>query len=249
MRCWVWLGSRLLGAVSRGVLLSSVLLSSVLLSSVLLSSALLGGCSGRADDARGPSGVDSSSGGRDANTAQDGSGRADADSIRDAAGDAPVADSDAPPSTSSPLVDAINAYRVSQGLEPVPFSPSLQTVAEFHATDLANNYRGFGPECNLHSWSEDGNWSGCCYTSDHARASCMWDKPRELTSYPGNGYEISAGGTSSPDRALSAWMRSSSHHDVILNRGTWTRPWGAVGGAIDSGYAVVWFGRETDASR
>ena len=31
-----------------------------------------------------------------------------------------------------------------------------------------------------------------CYTADHANASGMWDKPREITgnAYGGNGFEI-----------------------------------------------------------
>ena len=58
------------------------------------------------------------------------------------------------------------------------------------------------PECNLHSWSDKGPWSACCYTPDHAQAQCMWDKPSELTNYPGNGYEISAAGYDSAQAAL-----------------------------------------------
>lgn len=56
-----------------------------------------------------------------------------------------------------------------------------------------------GGECNLHSWSNNGYglWNGCCYTSNHAAASCMWDKPREISGgiFTGNGYENSASGT------------------------------------------------------
>ena len=62
-------------------------------------------------------------------------------------------------------------------------------VAEAHVQDLSYN-QPVGGQCNMHSWSDRGSWSGCCYTDDHAASQCMWDKPRELTRYPGNGFEI-----------------------------------------------------------
>jgi hypothetical protein len=54
----------------------------------------------------------------------------------------------------------------------------------------------FQGDCNMHSWSDKGFnvWNSCCYTSDHAEAECMWDKPREITfgSFTGFGYENAA---------------------------------------------------------
>jgi uncharacterized protein YkwD len=80
----------------------------------------------------------------------------------------------------------------------------------------------------------------------------MWDKPRELTSYKGNGYEISYGihGASvTADGALEGWKKSSEHNAVIINKGIWSDSnWNAIGVGISKGYAVVWFGKEYDSN-
>lgn len=144
------------------------------------------------------------------------------------------------------LFTLVNDYRVSRGLPALPLSPSLSLVARTHVEDLIAHGPNSGA-CNLHSWSGEGAWSGCCYTSDHSQASCMWNKPRELTEYPGNGYEISTGGARDGAHALSLWQSSGGHHDVIINGGSWSQPWGAMGVAITPGaFAHIWFGREAD---
>lgn len=147
------------------------------------------------------------------------------------------------------LADVVNHYRVEQGLPEIPVSAALTMVAEAHVADLERNRpRG---RCNLHSWSTQGNWTSCCYTSDHAQAQCMWDKPSEVTDglYQGNGYELAAwdsGGITSKS-ALSQWTGSLGHQNVILNRGTWNdNRWQAIGAAVSANYAVVWFGTEFD---
>jgi hypothetical protein len=152
------------------------------------------------------------------------------------------------------LCDVINQYRVSQGLAEVPVSVALMTVAEAHVADLSAHPEIASGNCNLHSWSELGSWSGCCYTPDHAQAQCMWSKPAELTStwgpnqYSGNGYEIAASGAGTPESALALWQSSPGHHEVILNAGTWQpyNPWPAMGCGMKDSYAVVWFGDATD---
>jgi uncharacterized protein YkwD len=147
------------------------------------------------------------------------------------------------------LIDLVNAYRSDNGLPAIPASSSLCTVASAHVHDLADNMPHVQPGgCNLHSWSEQGAWSPCCYTPDHAQAMCMWVKPSELTSYPGYGYENAAAGVGSPEQALSLWQSSQGHNEVILNQGIWTdHPWGALGADIHQGFAVLWFGVEPDA--
>ncbi|MBA2661181.1 MAG: hypothetical protein H0U74_02720 [Bradymonadaceae bacterium] len=144
------------------------------------------------------------------------------------------------------LFDAINAYRQENSLAPIALSYSLTAVARAHVKDL-NDHRAtvLVGTCNMHSWSGHGPWSACCYTPDHAQASCMWNKPREITNYPGNGYEISAS-TANPTTALSLWKNSSGHNAVILNQGIWTQTWRAMGIGAEGGYAHVWFGRELD---
>ena len=149
----------------------------------------------------------------------------------------------------SELVALVNAYRGEKGLPAIPASPSLCTVGQTHVVDLQENAPHTEPGCNLHSWSDAGAWSPCCYTPDHAQAMCMWVKPQELTVYPGFGYENAAqsGGVITPAQALDLWKNSPAHNDVILNQGIWTdHPWKAVGAGLHQGYAVLWFGEETD---
>lgn len=147
------------------------------------------------------------------------------------------------------LIDLVNEYRGENGLPAIPASPSLCIVGHTHAEDLATNAPHSAPGCNLHSWSDVGPWTACCYTDDHAQAQCMWDKPSELTSYPGNGYENAAGGGGelTPQEALDLWKSSPGHNAVILNQGNWSdNAWGALGAGMYEGYAVLWFGEETD---
>ncbi len=147
------------------------------------------------------------------------------------------------------LIDLLNEYRVENGREPIPASSSLCRVGALHVADLIDQAPHTVENCNLHSWSDAGPWSGCCYTSDHVEAQCMWDKPRELTDYPGNGYENAAGGggSLSPAEALELWKNSPGHNAVMLNEDSWTNlTWNAVGVGIAGGYAVLWFGEEPD---
>lgn len=139
----------------------------------------------------------------------------------------------------------INDYRRENGLRPVPLSKSLTHVAQAHTRDLASTPpRG---ECNLHSWSESGAWTACCYTPDHAASSCMWDKPAELTRYGARGYENAYAGTSNPDAALRSWTNSPGHNALLLNQGTWAdNDWQAMGVGVHETYVVVWFGEERD---
>jgi len=148
------------------------------------------------------------------------------------------------------LVDEVNAYRMMNGLQAIPLSPSLCNVAEQHTQDLYDNAPHAPAGCNLHSWSDQGAWSACCYTPDHAEAQCMWDKPSELTVYPGYGYENAASGVATAAGALNLWKNSSGHNDVILNQDIWTNlTWNAMGASIYQGYAVLWFGQQVDPAQ
>jgi hypothetical protein len=151
------------------------------------------------------------------------------------------------------LYRIIMQYRLENGLPNIPLSKSLTHVAQVHVRDLAINKPDLG-ECNAHSWSAEGNWTPCCYTPDHAQANCVWSKPRELTSYTGNGYEISCGSNDccsdfemTAQYALQAWKNSSGHNNVIVNQSIWQdNSWNAIGVGIYKGFAVVWFGEEYD---
>jgi hypothetical protein len=149
------------------------------------------------------------------------------------------------------LAQLMNDYRQTMGLARVPVTFSLTAVAQWHVWDQDVNHP-HGGECNLHSWSDGTLWTPVCYTSDHANASGMWDKPREITAsaYTGNGFEIAywSSGVATPAGALNGWQNSSGHNDVILNAGIWQSfdPWPAMGVGMRAGYAVIWFGSTAD---
>lgn len=152
------------------------------------------------------------------------------------------------------LYKLINQYRKSNGLPNIPLSKSLTYVAQTHVKDLEGNKASADANCNMHSWSDKGDWTSCCYTPDHAQAECMWNKPRELTSYTGNGFEISHGSStydsyvSTAENSLKGWQGSKGHNAVIINKGVWERfKWQAVGIGIYGSFAVVWFGAEEDS--
>lgn len=142
------------------------------------------------------------------------------------------------------------AYRAEKGLEAIPVSASLTKVARTHVADLLAHPPDGAP-CNMHSWSTDGPWTSGCYTPDHANAKMMWNKPRELTPYPGNGYEIAFGtsGTATPLAAIESWKKSAGHNAVMVNLDVWQDArWQAVGMGINQRYAVIWFGKEPDSN-
>src|SRR5688572_25797851 len=130
------------------------------------------------------------------------------------------------------LYDLIMDYRKSKKLPSIPLSAKLTRVAQIHAKDLAENYE-FSPKnkCNPHSWSGEGNWSPCCY-SNHEQANCMWVKPKEITGYTGEGFEIAYYSSlgANAEEGLDGWKKSPGHNPLLINSGTWkTRKWGAIG--------------------
>ena len=145
------------------------------------------------------------------------------------------------------LYEMIMEYRAQKKLPAIELSASLTTVARAHVEDLAAHPpKG---RCNLHSWSKSERWSRCCYTDGPKSYKCMWDKPRELTTYTGDGYEIAYwnGGGAGASDALAGWKKSKGHNTVIINKGIWKEvQWQAIGIAIYGEYAVVWFGKEQD---
>jgi uncharacterized protein YkwD len=150
------------------------------------------------------------------------------------------------------LYSLIMTYRESKKLPIIPFSAKLTEVAQAHVRDLADNFdydnkRG----CNPHSWSKNDRWTSCCYTPDHKKKECMWDKPKEITGYSGSGYEIayysSAG--ASAEEGLEGWKKSPGHNPLLINSGIWSKTnWKALGIGIYKEYGVVWFGETADPS-
>ncbi len=155
------------------------------------------------------------------------------------------------------LYNQIMDYRRSKGLKKIPLSNSLTIVAQTHCKDLYENNPDSNKGCNAHSWSENEKWTGCCYSPDHKQANCMWDKPKELTSYQGYGFEIACGSSKdglkdfnmTADYAIKSWKGSTHHNKVLINAGIWKDfEWNAIGIGIHKGFATVWFGKKLDAA-
>nr|WP_051080077.1 CAP domain-containing protein [Thioalkalivibrio sp. ALM2T] len=150
------------------------------------------------------------------------------------------------------LSETINEYRERQGLAAIPWSPALAEVAETHLDDI-ETHDPVGRQCSLHSWSDSGAWTPCCYRAgDPVSARCMRDKPSELTedAYPHPGFEIVAWRSEAmtEETALDIWRRSPAHYAVLANEGVWAhREWQAMGAALSEEYAIVWFGPEPDS--
>ncbi len=143
----------------------------------------------------------------------------------------------------------IKDYRDSEGLPGLPISKALTKVADYHVRDLINNEPHLSGGCNLHSWSEQEQWTKCCYKTDHSNAEYMRSKPGEITDYTPNGYEIAYinRGGATPHGALDSWKISEGHNNVIVNKEQWKdNDWKAMGVAIKGSYAVVWFGVPED---
>ena len=159
----------------------------------------------------------------------------------------------ATPSTTGGLAEAINAFRQQNGLPAIPVSPELTKVAQAHVHDLLTFHPDQVPGCNMHSWSPNGPWkTSGCFTGAFTDAEnhIMWDKPREIANYPGNGYENMAFATPNitAAQAVALWtVPGDPHRDVILNQGIWKDvTWKAVGGWVEGGYASAWFGEVPD---
>jgi hypothetical protein len=146
------------------------------------------------------------------------------------------------------VYELVNQYRKSHNLPPIPLSKSLCHVAALHLRDLVKYHPDEGP-CNFHSWSDKGNWKPICYPRDESKKNSVWDKPRELTTYPGKGYEIIYW-ENSPlviDTILKVWKTEDYFNDYLLNTGKWLgHNWEAIGIAISENYASAWFGEEPD---
>lgn len=153
------------------------------------------------------------------------------------------------------LVRLVNEYRGQNGLPALPTSHWLASTARWKVWDRINNPSAVGGVCSSHSWSNSPPvgvfWSGVCYTMDHAQASQMYVKPRQIsaTVYSGNGFELTAdaGGTQTAQQALDQWKNSPSHNTVILQQGPWSGVLQGVGTGIGASYAVMWFGDGVNA--
>jgi hypothetical protein len=151
------------------------------------------------------------------------------------------------------LYDMIMEYRKKKKLPSIPLSKSLTFVAQTHTKDLIENKPDLG-RYNAHSWSKNGNWTPVKYTGQYHQAKYVWNKPRELTLYKGNGYEIACGDNDccsdfiiTADFMLNRIKNSPAHNDMTINKNMFKKTkWKAIGISIRGGFAVVWFGKEED---
>lgn len=146
------------------------------------------------------------------------------------------------------LYRMINEYRHQYDLPPIPLSRSLSYVANTHVKDLFFHHPDIEP-CNFHSWSEKGSWKPFCYPGDEDKKNSVWDKPKELSDYPGKGFEIVYWENSNViiDSVVVFWKSFDYFNGFLMNTGKWEgRQWNAIGIGICQNYAAVWFGEVAD---
>jgi hypothetical protein len=146
------------------------------------------------------------------------------------------------------LYKMINEYRNRFDLPPIPLSRSLCFVASAHVKDLYLYHPDQGP-CNFHSWSAKGRWKPFCYPRDENKKNSVWDKPKELTSYKGKGYEIVywENNPVTIDSIIPFWRSIDYFNNFLMNSGKWEgKKWNALGIAIYENYAAAWFGEVPD---
>lgn len=142
------------------------------------------------------------------------------------------------------LFNMINDMRRQNKLPSIPLSPDLCKVAQTHIADLIK-WKPQEKGCSLHSWSGSGKWTSCCNTKEVFGIQCMKSKPREITGYPGDGYELIYWGedNATPAEAAALWKQVSASSDMILSQAKWSGyQWKAIGVGIKSGYAILWLG-------
>lgn len=146
------------------------------------------------------------------------------------------------------LYSLINEYRARFALDPIPLSKSLSYVAKTHAHDLAENYP-MGEDCNMHSWSNKGDWKAFCFPADQDRKNDIKDKAKELTLYPGKAWEITYWDNTELDlnMVLEFWRSIPLSANMMTNTEKWAdAQWKSMGVAIEKGYVLIWFGKEVD---
>jgi hypothetical protein len=146
------------------------------------------------------------------------------------------------------LFNMINDMRRQNKLTSIPLSLNLCKVAQTHIADLIK-WKPQEKGCSLHSWSGSGKWTSCCNTKEVFGIQCMKSKPREITGYLGDGYELIYWGedNATPAEAADLWKQVGASSDMILSQAKWSGyQWQAIGVGIKSGYAVLWLGDAED---
>jgi hypothetical protein len=142
------------------------------------------------------------------------------------------------------LFNMINDMRIQSKLPAIAFSSDLCKVANTHIADLIK-YKPQDKGCSLHSWSGSGKWTSCCNTKEVFGIQCMKSKPREITGYKGDGFELIYWGEdkATPEEAATLWKQVDASSDMILSRAKWSGyQWKALGVGMKDGYAILWLG-------
>ena len=157
------------------------------------------------------------------------------------------------------LIKLVNDYREQHGKKRLKVSKSLMKVARTHINDLNMNFDMDNPPVdsrgikgNMHSWSDKGNWTPVVYTKDHKYDELTNIKPKEITGYDQDGFEVAVNGFMiTPQRALEKWKNSPKHNDTILSQNGWDPTpeeekngftgLSNMGVAINGDYACIWF--------
>ncbi len=146
------------------------------------------------------------------------------------------------------LFNQLNQLIDEYGKTELELSASLSYVANIHVNDLFKN-RPDTSVCNLSSWSGNGDWTACCHNPYVPQQDCMWDKPKELTTYPYRGYELVSyfEDDFTIDSVMKLWSTSKEVLDMILTEGNFKKKkWICMGVGINSNYVSVWFGQRSD---
>ena len=146
------------------------------------------------------------------------------------------------------LYKMVNEFRARLTLDPIPLSKSLSYVAKTHAADLSAHYP-MGEDCNMHSWSDQGDWKPFCFPADQDRKNDVKDKAQELTAYPGKAWEITYWDNTDLDltMVLDFWRSIPYTSEMLTNTGKWKEvAWKSLGVGIKDGYVLLWFGQKDD---
>lgn len=146
------------------------------------------------------------------------------------------------------LLESINQFLVENGKKDLDYSISLSYVAKLHVNDLLQNHPDTSV-CNLSSWSNKGEWTDCCYQKYVPNQDCMWEKPKELTSFKYRGYEMAFYFEEdfNSDTVMQLLLSSNAAIDMLLTKGDYSKKnWVCMGVALNNKYASIWFAQRAD---
>jgi hypothetical protein len=146
------------------------------------------------------------------------------------------------------LFENINVFLAENGKKKLSLSKSLSFVAKTHINDLQINHPDTSI-CNLSSWSDNGNWTSCCYNSYVPNPDCMWNKPKELTNFKYRGYEMVLffEDEFNPDSIMQLLYSSNNALAMLLAKDDYSsKKWICMGVGINENYTSIWMAQRAD---